>query len=161
MKIWAPICSAMVLPLRAMEPLAGAGVPPWSRRNAGPITPLEAAGGTLLAIAYFVEWSVRGYLPFSSLRGIVPWYDAIPHIGLVLFVAGWWSSYRRAPSLPSPVAPASRGAVLGIVLFQAALVAANQPRVEGRFVTSMPAMSEVEAQFFPTPELQPLEEKQQ
>lgn len=54
--------------------------------------PLENSGTTLVLVSYYVERSFRGYFPFSSLRGpIVPWHDSLPHIGAVLFAAGWWS----------------------------------------------------------------------
>ena len=48
--------------------------------------PLECTGLALVLGAYLVEWTVRGYLPFRSLRTInlgmiVPWYDVVPQIG--------------------------------------------------------------------------------
>ena len=49
--------------------------------------------------AYAVEWTFRGYMDYQflrtiNLRFIVPWYDSIPQIGTVLFLAGWWHSRR-------------------------------------------------------------------
>ncbi len=43
-----------------------------------------------------MEWSFRGYVDFdfwrtTDIRAMVPWYDAIPQVGAVLFAAGWWS----------------------------------------------------------------------
>ena len=40
-------------------------------------------------------WSFRGYLPFNSLRGFVPWYDVVPYHGLVLFLIGWRAALAR------------------------------------------------------------------
>ena len=36
-------------------------------------------------------WSFRGYMAFWTLRGVVLWYDTVPHLGAVLFVSGWWA----------------------------------------------------------------------
>ena len=58
-------------------------------------------------LAYFVEWSFRGYLPFSSLRGVVPWYDTIPQVGAILFFSGW-AGRRAEGSPPTRVEPAAR-----------------------------------------------------
>ena len=68
--------------------------------------PLECTGAALVLGSYLVEWTVRGYLPFRSLRTIslgmiVPWYDAVPQIGAVLFVAGWCSGPRSPGSRPA------------------------------------------------------------
>jgi len=70
----------------------------WPFRVA--VNSLECAGLTLVFGSYLVEWSFRGYLDFSllrtlGLRAIVPWYDAIPQIGAVLFVMGWISGPSR------------------------------------------------------------------
>ena len=52
--------------------------------------------------AYLMEWTFRqGYLEFKFLRTInlrflVPWYDVVPQIGVILFAAGWWSAKRPA-----------------------------------------------------------------
>ena len=58
----------------------------WRQGGMRAFSPLECAGLALMLGSYLVEWTFRGYLPFRSLRTlnlgmIVPWYDAIPHIG--------------------------------------------------------------------------------
>ena len=68
------------------------------------LAPLQWAGATIVVAAYMVEWTVRGYMDYQFLRTVnlrffVPWYDAVPQIGAVLFAAGW--------SNPQP--PASAG----------------------------------------------------
>ncbi len=125
----------------------------WSLRPGFTPTPLEGAGGLLLVSSYFVEWSFRGYLPFSSLRGIVPWYDTIPLVGAILFAMGWWS--RRLGSPPNQeVVPLSRAGAIALLLFQGAMVVANQPRVDALFIHGVPEMSDEEAEVYVIPELQ-------
>lgn len=124
-----------------------------SLRQRGRPAALECAGATMLLLSFLVEWSVRGYLPFTSLRGLVPWYDAIPDIGFVLFLAGWWGGSVR----PVPVrraAPASRAAVLAILLFELAFLALHEPRVEAYFQTKVPGMTREEKLALPIPSLQ-------
>ena len=72
----------------------------WRQGGSRAFNPLECAGLALMLGSYLVEWTFRGYLPFRSLRTInlgmiVPWYDAIPHIGGILFVMGWISGPQR------------------------------------------------------------------
>lgn len=126
----------------------------WFRVRAGRASPLEWAGVTLVAASEFVEWSVRGYYPYSLLRGAYPWYDALPQVGAVLFAAGWLWGRRSVPT--RTVEPPSRAAAVGVVLLLAGLVAANQPRVEALFDASVPRMSAAEARMFPIPILQRL-----
>lgn len=95
--------------------------------------PLELAGAGLVAGSYLVEWTVRGYLPYSSLRGVVPWYDAIPHVGLVLFVAGWWAG-APGPEAPPKTPPLSRAGALGVVGLVVGLVVLNRPRADAQWV---------------------------
>ena len=80
----------------------------WGRQCGGdkaelrtPSTRWNAPGLALVLGSYLVEWTFRGYLPFRYLRTInlgmiVPWYDAIPHIGAVLFIAGGSAGPQRA-----------------------------------------------------------------
>ena len=120
--------------------------------------PMEAAGLSMVFLSYWVEWSFRGYLPFASLRWpIVPWYDAVPHLGAVLFVAGWWSSgrgeLRRRAAMPSR----AQGALA--VGFAALLVVLHQPRADYMLTHDalrLPPMSAAEGAIYPTPRLQRL-----
>jgi len=106
-----------------------------SHRKGRRYGPLELAGAGLVAGSYLVEWTFRGYLPYSSLRGVVPWYDAIPHVGLVLFVAGWWAGSPGPGSSPMPPPPPlSRAGALGVVALVLGLVVLNRPRVDAQWV---------------------------
>ena len=116
--------------------------------------PLEAAGATLVLVAYWVEWSFRGYLPFSSLRGqIVPWYDAIPHLGAVLFAAGWWAGAGASRPVRA-FAPASRIGAVATLVFGIALIVLHQAKVDAIFIAGVPKMSEAEAKLYLIPSLQ-------
>ena len=71
--------------------------------------PLECTGAVVVLGSYLVEWTVRGYFPFRLLRTInmgmiVPWYDTVPQIGAVLFVAGWLAGPRGRESKPALLA---------------------------------------------------------
>ena len=120
-------------------------------RRAGP---MEWAGLTLVFAAYFVEWSFRGYLPFSSLRGVVPWYDTIPQLGAVLFLSGWLADAR--PPLPARIGrlrDAPLGAVLAVLALTTALLAVHRPRVQSLYTGDAPKPTPAEARVFLTPEL--------
>jgi hypothetical protein len=104
--------------------------------------------------SYLIEWSFRGYLPFSSLRGVVPWYDTIPQLGAVLFLAGWWA-LRTADVAPQRDQLTIRSATL-VVLFAVAMSILHKPRVDALFVEGVATMSPVEQGRFPTVELQKL-----
>ena len=77
----------------------------------------NARGWRWCWVAYLVEWTVRGYMPFRYLRTInlgmiVPWYDTVPQIGAVLFAAGWFAGPRRRgerPPLFMPIRAAAAG----------------------------------------------------
>ncbi len=107
----------------------------WGRPS-----PIELAGGVLILGAYYIEWIFRGYHPYSSLRGLVPWYDTIPHVGAVLLGTGWLAR-TLGPRPSRGVRPLSRGAALGVLVFQAALVIVQQPRVDALFVKNIPDSS--------------------
>ncbi|HEV3120796.1 MAG TPA: hypothetical protein VGY53_02785, partial [Isosphaeraceae bacterium] len=109
----------------------------WSALRRGRPGALECAGGALVVISFFVEWTVRGYLPFFLLRGAVPWYDTIPHIGWVLFVAGWWAGHN-APANSAP-SRATVGGALAVLLIQGALIAVNQPRIDALLNKQVPS----------------------
>jgi hypothetical protein len=143
---------------------SGWGLPPgvvsfWSSFA---FNPLECAGAALVLGSYLVEWTFRGYLDFIYLRtinlyGIVPWYDAIPQIGAVLFAIGWWSGPRRAGG-PSAGKPGSasltwRG-VLGLGVLTIVLIVLNRPRVDALVRDSTPALLPSEQTNFKIPRLQ-------
>jgi hypothetical protein len=123
-----------------------------ARARRGP-SPLEAAGLVMVFASYFVEWSFRGYLPFFSLRGVVPWYDTIPHVGLVLFGSGWFGR-ALGPAPGDRIEPLRRGQALGVLALSAALVLAHGPRVEALFEKTIPpeCWGEVRG-YLVTPEL--------
>jgi hypothetical protein len=119
-------------------------------------TPLERAGAATVLISYLIEWSFRGYLPFSSLRGVVvPWYDTIPHIGAVLFVAGWWANARSLPTAVAP-APPARAEILVIIALAAGMLIVHQPRVDALFIADVATPTPDERRAFPTTRLQKL-----
>jgi hypothetical protein len=120
----------------------------WSRRHGWRFNSLEAAGAAFLAGSYLVEWTVRGYLPFSSLRGILPWYDANPQIGAVLFAAGWWSG----PSARKPehaLRTMTWRAGLHVILFTIGLVVINRARVDAQCREMVPPLTPWEAEHNP------------
>jgi hypothetical protein len=128
----------------------------WSWTRWGRPRSLECAGALLVTSAYLVEWSFRGYLPFSSLRGIVPWYDTIPHVGAVL--AGFGALDRVLGGVSRPVSSRSilrlRGAeALGLLAFQLLLLVLHTPRVEALFIGDVPKMTHTEARVFLTHDL--------
>jgi hypothetical protein len=127
----------------------------WSRRGNWRPSPLEWAGLAIVAAGYELVLTFRAYLPFSSLRGFVPWYDTIPHIGLALFAAGWWAGLR--PPLPRGVMTMpTRGQAVGILLFQLALIVLHQPRVDADFINGVARMTPSEEKRFPIPKLRRL-----
>lgn len=118
--------------------------------------PLECAGITLIAGAYLVEWSFRGYLEYRflrtlNLRFIVPWYDAIPQIGLVLTLAGWRPRVGRPTRR---LIPLTRRDGLVVLALSLALVLMNKPRVDALLRASFPPMLPSEIAQLPTARLQ-------
>jgi hypothetical protein len=93
-------------------------------------SPLERAGLVLIVLSYVAEYGFRGYKPFAELRGVaVPWYNTIPHVGLVLFLSGWWTGGASGRAT-EPIAPPITRRALGILAIQAALLLTNAPRVQ-------------------------------
>jgi hypothetical protein len=99
----------------------------------------------------------RGYLPYSSLRDVVPWYDVIPHMGAVLFVSGWAAGPRDSlgPRRPAP-ASARRFELLWVLLLMVALVVLNRPRVEAYWASRVPGLTPRERAMLLIPSLQQL-----
>ena len=94
-----------------------------------------------------VEWTFRGYLDFSSCArinpyAIVPWYDAIPQIGAVLFAAGWWSGPARSgvdSGRPTRAARRRARPCWASALLTLVLIVLNRPRVDALIRESVPA----------------------
>jgi hypothetical protein len=124
--------------------------------------PLECTGAAVVLGSYLVEWTVRGYFPFRLLRtinmgGIVPWYNTVPQIGAVLFVAGWLAGPRSRESKPAlvrPIRPVSRLGAIGVCGLLLVLIVLNRPRVDVLWRGSVPAPLPVEQKILPTVSLQ-------
>jgi hypothetical protein len=133
----------------------------WRKGGFSAFNPLECSGIALLLGSYFIEWTVRGYLPFRSLRTIsvgmiVPWYDVIPQIGAILFVAGWCSGPRLPRQTPTarPMTSLTRSGACGIVALLTVLMVLNQPRVDLLWRNWVPPLGRTEQQRFPILSLQ-------
>ena len=124
-------------------------------------TPLECAGAFLVFSSYLIEWTVRGYLDFDYLRTlsqihIVPWYDAIPWIGGVLFGFGWWCGpgpADRGDQAPRRAVPLSLLGGLAVTGLVTTLIVLQRPRVELLWRNSVPPLVEAELSRFPIVEL--------
>jgi hypothetical protein len=97
--------------------------------------PLERAGAALVLGSSLLEWSFRGYLPFSSLRGVVPWYDAIPQLGAVLFAAGALAGGDYENAVPArSAAPLSVHGAAWIVSLALGLYILHRPHADELFL---------------------------
>lgn len=106
--------------------------------------PLERAGLVLILLSYVAEFGIRGYKPFAELRGVaVPWYNTIPQLGWVLFLAGWAAGGEALRGVRIPLD--RRGAVLALAV-QGFLLAMNAPRVQSLWDANLPPMSFEDAQ---------------
>jgi hypothetical protein len=143
------------------------GVRRWRQGRFRAFNPLECAGLALVLSSYLIEWTVRGYMPFRYLRTInlgmiVPWYDTVPQIGAVLFLAGWCLGPRRLPavSAPGPAAgsprPESRLSALAVLGLMMVLFVLNRPRVDLLWRNWVPPLSAAEKQRFPVTFMQNL-----
>jgi hypothetical protein len=102
-----------------------------------------------LMVYYF-----RGDMPYEDLRPVA-WYCAIPQLGAILFVAGWWS--RRGPLVtPALRARLTRRGLLTVVIVSSGLVALHLPRTGRLLLAGAPPMTAAEADIFKVPELQRL-----
>ena len=120
--------------------LVGLWIWSWARRTGGRPLPLECAGLVMVFLAYFVEWTFRGYLPYFSLRGMVRWYDTIPHVGAVLFCCSWIGRILNpatASGLASPALP-SGAVIAGLIGLQLSAVQIHLPRVEALLFRRIP-----------------------
>jgi hypothetical protein len=129
----------------------------WSRTSRRRAGGLEAAGATIVVGSYLMVYFFRGYMPYEDMRP-VGWYHAIPEIGAVLFVAGWWArclddAHAGRPALSSDL---TRRELLAVVVLALALVVLHVPRALRVVLQGAPKMSPEEAALFPIPELQRL-----
>ncbi|MDX2037557.1 MAG: hypothetical protein SFX72_12970 [Isosphaeraceae bacterium] len=131
------------------------GIWGWSRGMRFRPTPLEGAGAVLILGGYGLAYAFRGSFPFESLRDI-SWYQAIPHLGAALFVGGWATHLLDPDVRPGPPRRFSRRFSLGLLAFLGFAVLIQSPRVERRFLESVPPLSASEAERFPTRELRRL-----
>jgi hypothetical protein len=99
----------------------------WLRMSR--MNPLEAAGAVLVAASFGLVFSVRGVeTTFDNLRAL-GWYDAIPELGAVLFVFGWWSGRLESPPPKSLSSPQLRE-LLAVAIIAAVMLALHGPRAE-------------------------------
>jgi hypothetical protein len=124
--------------------------------------PLEWTGGTVVIAAYLVEWTFRGYMNYQylrtiNLRFVVPWYDAIPQIGAVLLMVGWWNRRGKNPGKASK-APRSSAPTqlewLGVCLLVALLIGLNRPRVDRLVRATVGPLQASDRKIFKIEELQ-------
>jgi hypothetical protein len=133
----------------------------WRQGGPRAFNPLELSAAALVLGSYLVEWTVRGYFDFKFLRtlnmvNIVPWYDAIPQVGAVLFAAGWWMGPRGEVASGRAAArrPVSRAGALAILGLVALLVVLNRPRMDLLWRKNVPPLLESERKQFPILRLQ-------
>lgn len=96
-------------------------------------------------------------MAYEHMR-VVGWYSAIPEIGAILFVAGWWARWRGS-DLAEPTAQPSRWtfrSLMAVVSVTCCLLVLHLPRAARLFVDAARRMSKEEAARFPTTELQRL-----
>jgi hypothetical protein len=131
----------------------------WARSPQCRFNPLESTGAAMVLGSYFQAFILRGYKPFAELRlVVVPWYDGIPQIGAVLFVAGWCSGPRPA-RMPRHLLPLTRFSGLVVLSLAVGLVLLNRPRVDTLWRMrpgNMPILLPSELARYPVPELQTL-----
>jgi hypothetical protein len=144
---------------RAADHAAGSAQP---ERDLPRFRPLECAGAALVLSSYLIVWTFRGredyeFLRTINLRVFVPWYDAMPQIGMVLFVTGWWDATRpnmaRRPRRANAKPLTWLGSV-GVCILAAALIALNRPRVDLLVRATVPRMVPSEQRLFRIPRLQ-------
>ncbi len=116
--------------------------------------PLEATGATIVIFSYLMVYAFRGNLPFDMLRSL-RWYHAIPQVGAILFMSGWWTGLT---AIPKPVGGhrLSRRAwliVLIVVLIQTQM---QVPLADRFLLAAAPPMSDSERKTLPIAELQRL-----
>jgi hypothetical protein len=126
----------------------------WSRGGLRRMNGLEAAGAVVFLCGFLMVFYFRGDMPYEDLRP-VGWYYAIPHVGAVLFAAGWWARHAALVPTDKP-APLTRRELLAAAVVAAGLVGLQMPRAGRLFLESAPPMTAAEADIFKIPELQRL-----
>jgi hypothetical protein len=119
----------------------------WSRGGPARFNPLEAAGATIAVGSGLIEYTFRGNLPYSSLRAL-SWYYAIPQVGAILFLAGWWTALRGGLS-----GRMTLGQVAGIGGLVVVFCAIHIPHWRQQWIDAAPPFAPDEALVFPTSEL--------
>ncbi len=94
-----------------------------------------------------MEYTLRGNVQYSRLRSAL-WYHAIPQVGAMLFLAGWWAALRA-----DEFGRFTRGQAAGILSFIVVFYAVHAPREQLQIIASAPPFAPNEAAAFPTSEL--------
>ena len=129
----------------------------WLREGLRRPNRFEAAGAVLVLGSYLMVYFFRGYMAYENMR-VIGWYNAIPEIGAILFVAGWWARSRGSDLAERTAQPAgwTLRSLLIVVSMTCCLLGLHVPRAVRLFVDAAPKMTEEEAARFPIPELQRL-----
>jgi hypothetical protein len=144
-------------PFDLRSPLTSLRNQKWTLR------PLECAGAALVLGSYLMEFTFRGYMEYRylrtvNLRFIVPWYSAVPQIGAVLWLAGWWAAETMETNaqLEPERRPRflSRWGGLGIAVLICTMVLLHRPRVDYLVRSSVPPLLPSEQQYWPIARLQ-------
>ncbi|GAC1467023.1 MAG: hypothetical protein NVSMB9_08160 [Isosphaeraceae bacterium] len=125
----------------------------WSRGGWRGVNPLEAAGATVVVGSYLLVYAFRGHFSWSSLRPLL-WYHAIPQVGAVLFVAGWWRALW--PTDPRGSSRLNRRELLLVLGLVGVLCVIQAPRAERELIAAAPPLTGSETRRFPIAGLQRL-----
>ncbi len=127
-------------------------------KRVGSFNPLECAGFALVFSSYLLEWTFRGYLEYRFLRTInmrfiVPWYHVIPHVGMVLWIMGWWARVSEKDERGDSPMPACRALTIGksivLCVMVVALLLLHRPRVDFLALETGPPLLPTEAANYP------------
>ncbi len=139
---------AITTPWQAVALLASLAVlHAWSRGGPLRFNPLEAAGATIAVGSGLLAYGLRANLPYSSLRPL-GWYYAIPHIGAILFAAGWWAALTE--TAPGRM---SLGRAIGVVALVGVFCVIHVPRGQQLLLQGAPPFLPGEDVSFPTTKL--------
>ncbi len=127
----------------------------WTRGRPWKFNPLEAAGASTVLFGFALVYTARGYYPYEQLRDL-HWYHAVPQIGAVLFVAGWWAGRGGREAASTGRRGMTRGEALVVVGALAITQTLQAPRVRDNLSASVPSMTASERVRFPIATLQRL-----